>query len=50
MAGSAQGSLGEGWQARPGGGFFEEERCRDMTHLRSMWARVEIIGKAQLLD
>lgn len=21
-----------------------------MTHLRSMWARIEIIGKAQLLD
>lgn len=23
--GSVQGSLGEGWQARHGGGFFEEE-------------------------
>lgn len=31
-------------------GFFEEEGYRVITHLRSMWARIEIIGKTQLLD
>lgn len=42
--GSAQGSLGG---ARHGGGSFEEGgEYRFMTHLRSMWARIEIIGEA----